>query len=69
MLFAIGSTFSCSQAQRDKTVSGMGVPPGFRASLLRASTRPCCVWRPYGFDPACRSSNHQHSCRIEGSHV
>jgi ubiquinone/menaquinone biosynthesis C-methylase UbiE len=29
MLFAIGSTFSCSQAQRDNTGSGTAVPPGF----------------------------------------
>jgi hypothetical protein len=29
MLFAIRSTFSCPQAQRDKTVSGMVVSPGF----------------------------------------
>jgi hypothetical protein len=41
MLFAIGSTFSCPQAQRDKTESGTAVPPGFRGLLLR----PCCVGR------------------------
>jgi hypothetical protein len=40
MVFAIGSTFSFSQAQRDKTVSGIAIPPRFRSIFAAALTIP-----------------------------
>jgi hypothetical protein len=70
MLLAIGSTFSCSQAQRDKTVSGMAVSPGFQ-SLVAAGIYPpppVCL-AICGFNSVCRSSNRQLLCSIKGSRV